>query len=745
MERATEPSQRTLDVEHSNNFALRVAESLVHSMADAAVLLGSDLTPILFNRTFAETTGLRPRRVEAEIERRGSVFSLLGNSAKTDLQHAEDAIQTGAPTHLREMDVLNANGERFVMMQSFLPIPGRNGHPVAVIAVFRDQSDEARVHLRYKELLRLEKARSEELENRVAERTQQLSAALDEVTRLSTHDPLTKLSNRRAFDERARFVWADAKTNESPFAILLCDLDHFKKVNDQYGHQAGDRVLIAVAETLTASVREQDTVARFGGEEFVILLGNTNEETAINIAARCASAVRAIPMADLVPGAVRRQTVSIGVATHPGCGESIDDLIANADHALYDAKRSGRDKVVLYSDDRNEAPAQAVEDTRPRLLLIDPDEQRAQRTCSRISQHYAIVTALNGLHALRCCARQPFDIILSEEDVGTESGIAFLRKTFAFAPYAARVLILDNADAFLAIRATNVGRVDQLLLREDSETHLVQALQHARLKLDLAGQHRLGAERQEGVVDVSKLEGLQSIIRAGRLRFAYQPIVQSQDGRIVGFEALARPEPSAFCTPHSNPNAMLEVAEEMGAQWELGRIGRESIAREAMMVPRSMMLFVNIHPAELANEQMLEETGMLEQASRVVLEITERAAIHDAAKYGNQLSRLRQCGFRLAVDDLGAGYSGLNSVAQLQPDFVKVDMALTRAIDRWKIKQHLVEGVVHFARQEGIEVVAEGIETEDEAKMIRDLGCGLQQGFLHGRPEPLSHWSYNAT
>ena len=120
------------------------------------------------------------------------------------------------------------------------------------------------------------------------------------------------------------------------------------------------------------------------------------------------------------------------------------------------------------------------------------------------------------------------------------------------------------------------------------------------------------------------------------------------------------------------------------------------------------MVFVNLHPTELANEQMLEESGMIRQARRVVLEITERSAIRDGSRYGEQIERLRALGFRIAVDDLGAGYAGLNSVAQLQPDFIKIDMALTRSIDRWQIKQRLVGSVVHFARQEDIKVVAEG-------------------------------------
>ena len=524
-----------------------VAESLVRGIADAAVLLGPDLVPICYNRTFIEATGLRARRVTAELARNRSVFDMLGSVEQTDAKHALDALATGDPIHLGEMNVRNAAGDRFVMMQSFLPVANDYGAMIAVIAVFRDQSDEARVHLRYKELLRLEQARAEELESRVAERTQQLSEALEEVTRLSTRDPLTKLFNRRAFDEKARYVWANAKSEKKQFSLLLCDLDHFKRVNDEYGHQAGDKILVATAEALQASVRPDDIVARFGGEEFIVLVKNSTQDVVLDIAERCKQAVRALPVPELVPGAKRRQTISIGVATFSAEGQTLDQLVANADQALYASKRGGRDRVSLF--DRDTVVEQVADDARPRLLLVDPDEVRARQTRRRVEEHYAVVTSPTGVDALRCCGRQPFDVILSEEDVGTESGISFLRKSTAFAPFSARVLILGSPDAFLAIRATNVGRVDQLLLREDGESHLVEALEHARLKLDLVGQRRLGTEREDTLIETPKLEALQEIMRAGKLRFAYQPIVSAEVAKSLVSRRWLGPTPADFAPP----------------------------------------------------------------------------------------------------------------------------------------------------------------------------------------------------
>ena len=720
----------------------RIGRSLVEAMADAAVLLDLDLAPVYYNRPFAEATGLRPRRVPAELAQCDSVFDLLGNGERSDVKHVQEVLRTGTATHLGEMEVLNAAGDRFVMMQSFLPIGDGPDEPLGVIVVFRDLSDEARVHLRYKELLRLEQARAEELEHRVAERTQQLSEALEEVTRLSTHDPLTKLFNRRAFDEKARAAWDAAKDEGVPLALMLCDLDHFKRVNDEHGHQAGDKILVAVAEALVASVRPEDVVARFGGEEFVVLMaGSAASKVVLSVAERCGNAVRALPVPDLIPGANRRQTISIGAATYDSDCPSLDHLIAQADEALYEAKRTGRDRVILAGTQA--APTEELkEDAKPRLLLVDPDEARATATVARLSDRYMVVAAASGVEGLRCCARQPFDIILSEEDVGNENGITFLRKSFAFAPFSARVLILGNANAFVAIQATNIGRVDQLLLREDAESHLVEALEHARLKLDLVGPQ---TDREDSILAEQKLEGLQEIMRTGELRFAYQPIVHAPSGKIVGLEALARPHVTGFCSPRPNPIALLEVAARMGAQWELGRIGRKCIAREVETLRSQYLVFVNLHPTELANEQLLEEVGLVQQADRVVLEITERAAIRDSGRYADRIRRLRKIGFRMAVDDLRAGSAGLNAAAELNAEFVKLDMGLTRAINRWQIKQRLVSSVIRFARQQGTEVIAVGIETPDEAKTLLELGCSLQQGFLHGHPHDLPYWLNEGT
>ena len=156
-------------------------------------------------------------------------------------------------------------------------------------------------------------------------------------------DPLTQLPNRRYFDEYCRLL-ASRRRATDRVAILAVDVDHFKRVNDTYGHQVGDVVLQAIANCIQASVREEDIPARFGGEEFVVLLRNPSNNVALEIGERIRQTVREMDLIDF--GVTERITVSVGVASGQHAGETIDGIVERADRALYSAKRTGRDRVV---------------------------------------------------------------------------------------------------------------------------------------------------------------------------------------------------------------------------------------------------------------------------------------------------------------------------------------------------------------------------------------------------------------
>ncbi len=179
--------------------------------------------------------------------------------------------------------------------------------------------------------------------------TRQLDAANQELRLLSVTDGLTRAYNHRHFQERLRTEYARASRHGEPLACVMIDLDHFKRINDTYGHPIGDRVLVWLVGILKDGVRSEDLVARYGGEEFVLLLPNTDAERARSLAERLRKRIASEPV-PLAPGDGRlRVTVSMGVADYqPGkVDRSPDDLLRAADEALYRAKAHGRNRVEV--------------------------------------------------------------------------------------------------------------------------------------------------------------------------------------------------------------------------------------------------------------------------------------------------------------------------------------------------------------------------------------------------------------
>ncbi|MCK9931182.1 diguanylate cyclase [Frankia sp. Mgl5] len=183
------------------------------------------------------------------------------------------------------------------------------------------------------------------LERKVAERTQQLAAANRRLEQLSRTDSLTGLANRRRLEEVLDAEWHRARLHSPPIALAMIDIDHFKLYNDHFGHTAGDRCLQRVAAGLTASLRPTHTAARFGGEEFAVVMPDTGPETAVELARHLRHAV--VELAEPHPLVIHRiVTVSIGVAaTIPAPGDEVAEFVERADIELYRAKRGGRDRV----------------------------------------------------------------------------------------------------------------------------------------------------------------------------------------------------------------------------------------------------------------------------------------------------------------------------------------------------------------------------------------------------------------
>jgi len=237
------------------------------------------------------------------------------------------------------------------------------------------------------------------------------------------------------------------------------------------------------------------------------------------------------------------------------------------------------------------------------------------------------------------------------------------------------------------------------------------------------------AKDSQLAIDVDKLIALDQTIDNKGICYLYQPIVDAMSHAIVAFEALCRPNHEAF----SGPAALIETAEHAGRVLELGRICRSVSMSPFSQLDDSCVMFVNLHPREI-DTALLHEQPMADVAGRIVLEITETAAIADYERVRDVIAALREHGYRIALDDLGAGYAGLNSLALLQPDFVKLDMALIRGIHEKSSSRRLVKHLLEFCMGENIPVIAEGVETEAEHDKVRELGCPLLQGNYLARP-----------
>jgi EAL domain-containing protein (putative c-di-GMP-specific phosphodiesterase class I) len=212
---------------------------------------------------------------------------------------------------------------------------------------------------------------------------------------------------------------------------------------------------------------------------------------------------------------------------------------------------------------------------------------------------------------------------------------------------------------------------------------------------------------------------------------AYQPLVSPSERRIFGQEALLRSMEPAL--PH--PGAVLEAAERLNRVHALGRTVRRRVAEDVTDVVGDVVFFVNLHSSDLLDESLLERSSPLSRiASRVVLEITERASLDEVSDVRGRIRSLRDVGFRLAVDDLGAGYAGLTTFAAIEPEFVKLDMSLVRGVDSNPVKHKVIEKMTALAHELKIIVVAEGVETVGERDVLTSIGCDLLQGYLFAKP-----------
>jgi len=234
------------------------------------------------------------------------------------------------------------------------------------------------------------------------------------------------------------------------------------------------------------------------------------------------------------------------------------------------------------------------------------------------------------------------------------------------------------------------------------------------------------------------LEHLQDILLRERVVTAYQPILRMKEGTVMGFEALSRgPRGSGLETP----DALFDAAEGHHLFVELDRLCRRRALLNSGRVPSNAKVFVNTLPATMRDPQfrgkpLIELLGKAQVSpDRIVIEITEKKIIENYSLFRDSMAYFTDLGMTFAVDDVGAGYSGLESIARLKPSYLKVDIKLVRDVHVSPVNRAMVKAIISLGHGIGATVIAEGIESEDESQALRGMGVDFGQGYYLARPD----------
>jgi len=372
------------------------------------------------------------------------------------------------------------------------------------------------------------------------------------------------------------------------------------------------------------------------------------------------------------------------------------------------------------------------------LLVVDDDPavlKMTKRSLERLG--YRVVAARSGDEALGCLTCETFDCMISDVQMPGINGLRLLRAVRDRDLDIPVVLVTGNPDVETAATAVEYGAF-HYLIKPVGSAQLEATVERAANAGRIARARREYVEQySSGVFLTGDRAGVDATLdRAlASLWMSFQPIVHAKGQGIFAQEALLRSDEPAL--PH--PGALLEAAERAQRLYDFGRAVRSSVAQAIAASPEGWTFFVNLHPEDLRDPSLhLADAPLSRFADRVVLEITERMSLESMPSVRGQLANLREMGFRIALDDLGAGYAGLTSFVRLEPEFVKLDMSLVRDIHQNDAKQKIVGSMVHLCHEMGKQIVAEGVEQVAERDALVELGCDLLQGYLFGKPSKLA-------
>lgn len=383
-------------------------------------------------------------------------------------------------------------------------------------------------------------------------------------------------------------------------------------------------------------------------------------------------------------------------------------------------------------------PTPPAED-RLSIWLVD-DETVVRRATERLLTHLRHEVRLfdRGAELVEALpdAQRPPDLILADHDLPGMSGLEVLRRVRHLSPGAARVLYTAHAPGPAVVDAFNLGTVQRCVDKTDGVPALEAIVRQVLADRKLSGKVRATAEEDRIRLD------LDEIIAERKMVLFVQPLYDARTGALVACEALLRSRHPAF----KGPMEIIDAARHFDRQLDLQRLLAELSRDIRDRLPADVTLFVNVDPTVLRSVKRFDEAiGPLFPVSKsIVLELTERARLSQEPGWEMVVQRMRDLGFKVALDDVGAGYNSLGAVAAVQPEVIKLDISLISGVHRDARKAELVRILCDYAARYNLATVAEGIEHAEEAVACRDLGVRWLQGFHLGRPMPLESLVPNA-
>lgn len=369
-----------------------------------------------------------------------------------------------------------------------------------------------------------------------------------------------------------------------------------------------------------------------------------------------------------------------------------------------------------------------------RILVID-DEPAVLRVLGLLLERhgFSVASADNARDALKLVQQDKFMAILTDIIMPELSGVDFLRELRRYDLDVPVILMTAGPTLDSAIEAIEYG-AQQYLLKPVEPTALVQAVGRAAALGELARYKRDAyAKASSEALPYGDRTTLEAVLNQafGTIRVVFQPVVSMKGKKLVGYEALMRCDEALF----TSYLTLLAAADRIGWRTALERTIYQRIAAACTELPDNAVLFVNVHPHDAQEGLLVGAEAPLEPIARsVVLEVSEHATVEQLDAMAGQIAKLRGAGFRIAVDDVGTGPSGLLSFARLKPDFVKLDRTLLAGLDKDESRLRLVRGMYALTREVGVPVIAEGVETAGERDALVAMGADYMQGNLFGKP-----------